>query len=210
MSSITHTNGLITGSDNKTRCWWPGEHADYIYYHDTEWGIPCHEDHRLFEKLCLEGFQSGLSWLTILRKRDGFRDAFANFNPHIIAQFTAKDLERLVQDTRIVRHRGKIEAVIHNAQRYVNEFTQPNQFSEFIWSFKPDVNERPDTCNYEAVSQLTHTPHSTALSKALKKRDWKYVGPTTCYAFMQSMGLVNDHIEGCAFRTTLSKAGYQG
>ena len=193
-------NGLITNDDGKTRCWWPGEDAEYIRYHDEEWGRPVGDDHRLFEKLCLEGFQAGLSWITILRKRENFRAAFAKFDPVVVAKYTEDDVERLLQDAGIIRHRGKIEATINNAQRALDLQKEAGSIAAFIWSFEPDARERPAVMDYKAAMSLAKTPASTALSKALKKRGWKFVGPTTCYAFMQSMGLVNDHLEGCFIR----------
>lgn len=199
-ASSSEKEGLLLHNDGKRRCGWAGHHEDYIQYHDTEWGIPCREDNRLFEKICLEGFQAGLSWLTILRKRPHFREAFSQFNPEVIATYTDADIERLLLNKGIVRHRGKIEAVIHNAKQFVSEFKTVGSFSDFIWSFQPLNNERPTDFSYKTLSQLTQTPQSKQLSKALKKRGWKFVGPTTCYAFMQSMGLVNDHIDGCAYR----------
>ncbi len=189
--------GLIKGVDNKNRCWWCGDDAEYIRYHDEEWGQSVHDDVRLFEKICLEGFQSGLSWITILRKRDNFRAAFDGFDFHKVAHYAEQDVGRLLQDEGIVRHRGKIEATINNAQRAIELIEEQGSLSTYFWSFKPDPASRPKTASYEALKVITKTPESTALSKDLKKRGWKFVGPTTCYAFMQSMGIVNDHIEGC-------------
>lgn len=183
--------GIITGADGKTRCWWCGADDLYVHYHDNEWGRPVHDDHRLFEKICLEGFQSGLSWLTILRKRENFRPAFHNFDFHHVAQFTESDVQRLLQDAGIIRHRGKIEATINNAQRAV-ELVKETSLSDYFWSFKPA--SKPIKRRADIPAQM---PESIALSKDLKKRGWKFVGPTTCYAFMQAMGMVNDHIRGC-------------
>lgn len=197
---MTRDDGLITNPDGKTRCWWPGDDAEYIRYHDVEWGRPVADDHRLFEKLCLEGFQAGLSWITILRKRENFRAAFANFDPAIVAQYTEDDVLRLLQDAGIIRHRGKIEATINNAQRALELQRAEGSIARFIWGYEPSNADRPKRLDYAAAMTLTKTPASTALSKELKKRGWRFVGPTTCYAFMQSMGLVNDHLEGCFIR----------
>jgi len=171
---------LITGADGKPRCWWCGDAADYAAYHDTEWGFPVTDDQRLFEKLCLEGFQAGLSWLTILRKRDAFRLAFLGFDFHRVALLTAGDVERLVLDASIVRHRGKILSTINNARRAIEIVNEFGSLSAFLWSF-----EGKD---------------ARALAGALKKRGWTFVGPTTVFAFMQAMGMVNDHLEGCHVR----------
>lgn len=192
--------GLIQGDDGLIRCWWHGNHDDYITYHDTEWGFPVRDDIRLFEKICLEGFQSGLSWLTILRKRENFRAVFAGFDFHKVAQFTDKDVERLLQDKGIIRHRGKIESSINNAKRAIELVEEQGSLANYFWSFKPPESERPNRLDYAHLSQLATTPTSTALSKDLKKRGWRFVGPTTAYAFMQAMGLVNDHLEGCHCR----------
>jgi DNA-3-methyladenine glycosylase I len=169
--------GLARGDDGVVRCAWGDSTPDYRVYHDDEWGRPVADDTRLFEKLCLEGFQSGLSWLTILRKREAFRAAFDGFDFHAVARFTDKDVERLLQDAAIVRHRGKIEATINNAQRAV-ELTEEQSLAHFVWSYDDPK----------------------ALARDLKKRGWRFVGPTTVYAFMQAMGLVNDHLPGCDAR----------
>jgi DNA-3-methyladenine glycosylase I len=193
--------GLIQGDDDLVRCWWHGNHADYITYHDTEWGFPVRDDIRLFEKICLEGFQSGLSWLTILRKRENFRAAFAGFDFHKVAAFTEADVERLLGDTGIVRHQGKIRSTINNAQRAIELVEEKGSLAAYFWSYQPPASERPERLDYSSLSKLATTPTSTALSKDLKKRGWRFVGPTTAYAFMQAMGLVNDHLEGCHCRT---------
>ena len=190
-------DGLIIGEDGKARCWWHGGHADYIEYHDNEWGRPTTNDRTLFEKICLEGFQSGLSWLTILRKRENFRAAFANFEPAEVAKFGDADVERLLQDAGIIRHRGKIEATINNAQRALELIEQEGSIAAYVWRFEPPASERPKRLDYATLSKITKTPATIALSKDLKKRGWKFFGPTTAYAFMQAMGLVNDHLEGC-------------
>lgn len=193
-------DGLMLGTDGLARCWWGMSAEDYMLYHDNEWGRPVTEDQRLFEKICLEGFQAGLSWLTILRKRDNFRRAFAEFDFRQVAQFDSKDVERLVLDAGIVRHRQKIESTINNAQRACELVDQLGSLREYFWSFKPSEDERPKKFTKDILSQLSMTPSSKKLSRDLKKRGWSFVGPTTVYAFMQAMGLVNDHLSGCAFR----------
>ena len=191
---------LIVGEDGKSRCFWCGSAPDYMHYHDHEWGRPVHDDRRLFEKICLEGFQAGLSWLTILRKRENFRRAFANFDYHQVARFGADDRDRLLQDPGIVRHRGKIESTINNAARAIELEQECGSLSEFFWRFVPPASERPERLDWESLRQMGKTATSTRLSKELKKRGWSFVGPTTAYAFMQAMGLVNDHLEGCDYR----------
>ncbi len=192
--------GLVEAEDGKTRCWWCGDAADYVRYHDSEWGRPVHDDRRLFEKICLEGFQSGLSWLTILRKRENFRQAFADFDHHRVARFNKRSVERLLGNSGIVRHRGKIESTIHNAKRAMELEAEFGSLSEFFWQYVPPPGERPKKLNHATLSALASTPTSTRLSRDLKRRGWTYVGPTTSYAFMQAMGLVNDHLEGCFAR----------
>jgi DNA-3-methyladenine glycosylase I len=191
---------LRTASDGVTRCWWGSDHADYRRYHDEEWGRPVSNDFRLFEKICLEGFQSGLSWLTILRKRENFRKAFAGFAFDKVAVFDDRDVSRLLQDAGIVRHRGKIEATINNARRAIELADEFGSLAAYIWQWEPKSKEsdagRED--RQQPIPSITNT--SKALSKDLKKRGWKFFGPTTAYAFMQAMGMVNDHREGCAFR----------
>lgn len=194
------TDGLISGPDGKMRCWWHGNDPEYLHYHDEEWGHPVDEDQRLFEKISLEGFQAGLSWLTILRKRDNFRTAFDQFDYKKITHYDQKKIEELLQNEGIIRHRGKIEAVINNAQRMHELLNEFPSFAAYVWSFEPNDFERPESYDFLTLKKLGHTEQSTALSKDLKKRGWKFVGPTTCYAFMQSMGIVNDHIEGCCCR----------
>lgn len=187
-------------ADTTARCTWPGEHADYIAYHDTEWGRPVRDDVRLFEKICLEGFQSGLSWLTILRKREAFRAGFAGFDFHEVAAFGEADVERLLADKGIVRHQGKIRSTINNANRAIELVAEAGSLASFIWSFEPAPADRPDRFDHDSLMAITKSDASTALSKALKKRGWSFVGPTTMYAFMQSVGIVNDHLDTCAFR----------
>lgn len=177
------------------RCFWCGEDKLYVNYHDHEWGKPVHDEVRLFEKICLEGFQSGLSWYTILKKREHFRMAFAQFDIEKVARFDEADVERLLQNKGIVRHRGKIEATINNAQRAIELTAEFGSLDAYFWQFIPPANERPNKITRETIPASTET--SIRLSRDLKKRGWKFVGPTTCYAFMQAMGLVNDHIDGC-------------
>ncbi len=196
------SDGLLEGEDGKVRCWWPSNDIEYLRYHDEEWGTPVFDDIHLFEKICLEGFQAGLSWLTILRKRNNFRQAFDGFDFQKVSLYTKKDIERLVQDAGIVRHRGKIESTINNAKMALEMIEEFGSLSAYFWQYEPEKQDRPKVLDYEALSKLGKTPESTAMSKDLKKRGWSFVGPTTCYAFMQSMGIVNDHIEGCICRQT--------
>ena len=191
---------LIIGPDGKSRCRWCDAAPEFLDYHDKEWGYPVSDDHRLFEKLSLESFQSGLSWRTILAKRENFRAAFHNFDFDRIARFTKRDINRLLKDEGIVRHRGKIEAVINNAQRAQEIVKREGSLAAFIWRYEPDKkqHEKPQTASTSA--------ESLALSKDLKKQGWKFVGPTTAYAFMQAMGLINDHVEGCVIRTKIEHA----
>ena len=186
-----------------TRCWWPGEDELYVRYHDSEWGRPVIDDRRLFEKICLEGFQSGLSWITILRKRDNFRSAFKNFDPEVVARFGARDVQRLLKDAGIVRHRGKIESTINNAKRALELIGEQGSLAAYFWSWEPDAKSRPRRISREAIVRTTEG--SIALSKDLKRRGWTFVGPTTCYAFMQAMGLVNDHVDGCFVRVEIER-----
>jgi DNA-3-methyladenine glycosylase I len=198
--TMAHENGLITGEDGRTRCFWPGNLPDYLAYHDHEWGRPVTDDIRLFEKICLEGFQSGLSWLTILRKRGNFRAAFAGFDFHKVARFDAADVERLVADKGIIRHRGKIVSTIDNAGRALEMVEEFGSLAAYFWAHEPGPDERPGTVDYATLTANPTTAVSTRISKDLKKRGWSFVGPTTVYAFMQAMGLVNDHLEGCCCR----------
>lgn len=190
----------IAGPDGQPRCRWCGGAPEFLEYHDSEWGFPVSDDHRLFEKLSLEGFQSGLSWRTILAKRENFRAAFHDFDFDRIARFTARDVERLVQDEGIVRHRGKIEAVINNAQRAQELVKREGSLAAFLWRYEPHKTQlaEPQTASISA--------ESLALSKDLKKQGWKFVGPTTVYAFMQAMGLINDHVEDCVIRAKVERA----
>ena len=184
-------NNTITSPDGKTRCRWSSLAPEFLDYHDKEWGFPVNDDYRLFEKSCLESFQSGLSWRTILVKRENFRKAFCHFNFDLIAAFTEEDIARLLNNKGIVRHRGKIEAVINNAKRAQDIVTKEGSLASFIWRYQPAYNK-----NYEPQNMST-SAESTALAKELKKRGWKFVGPTTVYAFMQAMGLINDHTKDC-------------
>lgn len=197
--------GLVLGEDGAERCWWCGSAPDYVAYHDEEWGWPVHDDVRLFEKICLEGFQSGLSWLTILRKRDNFRKAFAGFDYRRVARFNRRSVERLLGDAGIVRHRGKIESTINNARRAIEMEEEFGSLSAFFWRHVPPASERPREMSHRALVTLSKTPTSTALSKELKRRGWSFVGPTTVYAFMQAMGLVNDHLGGCSIRDRITR-----
>jgi DNA-3-methyladenine glycosylase I len=194
------SQGLGRGDDGVVRCFWAGKDPLYVRYHDQEWGFPVADDRRLFEKICLEGFQSGLSWLTILRKRENFRTAFRNFDREQLARFGVRDVARLLKDAGIVRHRGKIESTINNAKRARELAQEHGSLARFFWSFEPPLSDRPKRLTWPALLKMPKTPASIALSKALKQRAWTFVGPTTAYAFMQAMGLVNDHIEGCAVR----------
>lgn len=187
-------NTLIEGADGLPRCAWSASAPEFDAYHDGEWGYPVGDDTRLFEKICLESFQSGLSWRTILAKRENFRAAFCGFDWNRIAEFDEVDIQRLLQDAGIIRHRGKIEATINNARRAQELVAETGSLAAFFWSFEPDPKDRP-----EPQTQTT-SPESVALSKALKKRGWKFVGPTTAFAFMQAMGLINDHATGCFCR----------
>jgi len=188
------------------RCWWPGDDELYIQYHDREWGRPVTDDRRLFEKICLEGFQSGLSWITILRKRDNFRKAFADFDPKRVSRFGARDVQRLLKDAGIVRHRGKIESTINNARRALELIDERGSLAAYFWSWEPAAASRPKRLTRDALKTMSITAQSTALSKDLKKRGWTFVSPTTCYAFMQAMGLVNDHVHDCGVRREVEAA----
>ena len=186
-------NGTIKGADGVVRCWWCGDDPEYVRYHDEEWGKPVSDDRRLFEKMCLEGFQAGLSWITILRKRAAFRKAFDNFEMESVAKFGAKKVNQLVQNAEIVRHRGKIESAINNANRALELREQYGSLAAFVWQFEPRKSRVVRSRNDIAST----TPESTAMSKELKRLGWSFVGPTTCYAMMQSVGMVNDHLHRC-------------
>jgi len=190
----------IAGSDGQPRCRWCAAAPEFLAYHDTEWGFPVADDRRLFEKLCLEGFQSGLSWRTILAKRENFRAVFHGFDFERVARFTSRDVERLLQDAGIVRHRGKIEAAVNNAQRARELVAREGSLAAFIWRYEPDA------AHLAPPQSASTSAESIALSKDLKKLGWKFVGPTTVYAFMQAMGLINDHAEGCVVRSQVERA----
>ena len=198
--------GLFEGADGAWRCRWCESTPVYRAYHDSEWGFPVTDERRLFEKLCLEGFQAGLSWLTILNKREAFRRGFAEFDAERMARFGPKDIERLLADAGIVRHRGKIESAINNARRVIELRAEFGSLAAYAWGFEPDPASRPKRITHEALRTMTTSPESVAMSKDLKKRGWSFVGPTTVYAFMQAMGLVNDHVEGCHAREQALKA----
>jgi DNA-3-methyladenine glycosylase I len=193
-------SATIVGPDGKSRCRWSAAAPQFLAYHDTEWGFPVGDDRRLFEKLSLEGFQSGLSWRTILAKRENFRAAFHDFDFDRIARFTRRDLDRLLEDEGIVRHRGKIEAVINNARQVRELVTREGSLAAFVWRYEPGAKQpaQPQSASSSA--------ESLALSKDLKKLGWKFVGPTTVYAFMQAMGLINDHVAGCVIRSKVEHA----
>jgi DNA-3-methyladenine glycosylase I len=197
-------DGLVVGEDGVRRCSWASSAPEYRAYHDTEWGFPVSDDVRLFEKLSLEGFQAGLSWLTILRKRPAFRRAFADFEFERIVRFDERDVARLLADAAIVRHRGKIEAVINNAGRAVELVRAEGSLAHYVWGFEPEA--RTGRFDRARLAGLGLTAESKALAKDLKRRGWRFVGPTTAYAFMQAMGLVNDHLDGCDARLTVDRA----
>jgi DNA-3-methyladenine glycosylase I len=192
--------GLAVGQDGRTRCSWHRGVPLDLAYHDREWGRPVADDARLFEKLCLEGFQSGLSWRTILAKRENFRRAFAGFDAAALAGWGEPEVARLLGDAGIVRHRGKIESVLNNARRVLELAAEAGSLAAFVWRFEPGPAARPARLDHATLAAMAKTPESTALGKELKRRGWSFVGPTTVYAFMQAMGLVNDHLEGCALR----------
>lgn len=195
------------GDDGKKRCFWCQGDAEYERYHDEEWGLPVRDDKHLFEKLCLEGFQAGLSWLTILRKRDEFRRVFYDFDMARVARMRERDILRLLQNPGIIRHRGKIEATIGNASRALELRAEFGSLDAFFWQYVPPQLERPRRITREELPNLAQTETSRALSRELKRRGFRFVGPTTCYAFMQAMGMVNDHMHGCAFRTKRAAEG---
>jgi DNA-3-methyladenine glycosylase I len=197
-------DGIIVGEDGMARCWWADSAPEYRAYHDTEWGFPVAHDIRLFEKLSLEGFQSGLSWLTILRKRPAFRQAFAGFDFEQVAGFDERDVARLLADAGIVRHRGKIEAVINNARGAIELRHAEGSLAHYFWRFEPAP--RSGLLDRAGLAALGQTAESTALAKDLKRRGWRFVGPTTVYAFMQAMGLVNDHLERCHVQPAVDSA----
>src|SRR3954469_18763350 len=201
---------VVRGPDGLPRCWWCTATGEYRAYHDAEWGRPVTDDRRLFEKICLEGFQSGLSWLTILRKRESFRRGFAGFDPPAVAAFGPRDVRRLLADAGIVRHRGKIESAINNARRAIELQSEFGTLAAYFWQWEPAPKDRPRRMTHAALLTMGKTPESVALSKDLKRRGWSFVGPTTVYAFMQAVGLVNNHVEGCPVREQVEtiRAGF--
>jgi DNA-3-methyladenine glycosylase I len=201
----TDTTGLATGPDGLARCWWCVGDELYRRYHDEEWGRPQADDHKLFEKVSLEGFQSGLSWLTILRKRDDFRRVFAGFDPARVARFTEEDVERLMGDASIVRNRAKIVATINNARRYPELVAEHGSLARFMWSFEPPAANRPATIDHATLTSMTTSPEAKQMSRQLRQRGWSFVGPTTIYSAMEAMGIVNDHLEGCFARPEVDR-----
>ena len=197
----------VTGAPGPARCFWARDVApDYVAYHDLEWGFPVGDDRRLFEKLSLEGFQAGLSWLTILRKRENFRKAFAGFDFVRVARFGSSAVERLLQDAGIVRHRGKIEATLDNAKRACDLAEEFGSLAAYLWSFEPDPASRPEVVTEAVLRETTTCPEATALSRDLKRRGWRFVGPTTVYALFQAVGFVNDHEHTCPVRGEVAAA----
>ncbi|MFN2525238.1 MAG: DNA-3-methyladenine glycosylase I [Actinomycetota bacterium] len=198
-------NEVVAGGDGLARCWWCVGDSLYETYHDAEWGRPTDKDVRLFEKLCLEGFQSGLSWLTILRKRENFRRAFKSFDIGAIARFNERSVQRLMTDAGIVRNRAKIEATINNARRYLDLVDEYGSLAAFVWTYEPHPRSRPRKVTWKSLTQTTTSEEARALSKDLRRRGWAFVGPTTAYSFMEAVGLVNDHLSACAFRIEVEK-----
>lgn len=197
--------GLLTTGNKTQYCWWAGTDPLYIRYHDEEWGRPVKDDIRLFEKICLEGFQAGLSWYAILKRRENFRRAFAGFDFEKVSRFSKRDVARLLKDPGIIRHRGKIEAAINNAQKVGDIIDEFGGLGNYFWRFEPEPKSRPKKLTRETLIGMPITPESKALSKDLKRRGFQFVGPTTMYAHMQAMGLVNDHVEGCHCRAAVEK-----
>ena len=200
-----NADGLIEAGRRRRRCGWCGSDPLYVAYHDEEWGRPMFDDRRLFEKICLEGFQSGLSWITILRKRERFREVFDRFDPARVAGYGARDVARLLKDPGIVRHRGKIASTINNARRMIELTDEFGSLAAYAWAWEPAATDRPDPVTWATLRAMPTTATSVALSKDLKKRGWTFVGPTTVYAFMQAMGLVNDHLDGCYVRREVER-----
>ena len=198
--------GVVRGADGIVRCWWCNGDALYEEYHDSEWGRPLADDNLLFEKVCLEGFQSGLSWLTILRKREDFRTAFKSFDVAAVARYNARSVERLLLDAGIVRHRGKIESTINNARRALQVIEEFGSLARYVWSFEPEEDSRPARLDWDALAKMTTSPEASRLSKDLKARGWTFVGPTTVYAFMEAVGIVNDHVTACDLRDEVEEA----
>ena len=203
---MSRSQGLARGRDGARRCFWGLSAPDYLPYHDEEWGFPVIDDRRLFEKICLEGFQSGLSWLTILRKRESFRRAFAGFDLERVSRFGPREVRRLLGDAGIVRHRGKIESTIHNARRACDLAEEFGSLGAYFWRFEPGPESRPRRVTWAALRGMSAAPASAELSRDLKRRGWTFVGPTTVYAFMEAVGMVNDHLEGCVVRDRVERA----
>jgi DNA-3-methyladenine glycosylase I len=200
MGPVEMAPGLVAGTDGAARCWWCVGDGAYVRYHDEEWGRPQADEHRLFEKISLEGFQSGLSWLTILRKREAFRRAFAGFDPARVERYGDEDVQRLMADASIVRNRAKILATINNARRYRELVGECGSLARFLWSFEPTPVSRPDAIDHATLMSLTTSPEAKHMSRELRRRGWSFVGPTTLYSAMEAMGLVNDHLVGCFVR----------
>ena len=199
------TEGIVLGADGRPRCWWAVGDPLYLPYHDDEWGRPVADDRRLFEKISLEGFMAGLSWLTILRTREHFREAFAAFDPAAVAAFGSDDVDRLVADPGIVRPRGKILATINNAQRYPDLVGEFGSLAAFVWGFEPAADARPTTLDYATLTASPTSPESKALSTALRRRGWAFVGPTTVQSTLESAGIVNHHLTGCHVRADVER-----
>jgi DNA-3-methyladenine glycosylase I len=197
--------GVVVGADGIPRCWWCSGDPLYERYHDSEWGRPQGKDVALFEKLTLEGFQSGLSWLTILRKRENFRRAFKGFELERVGRFNARSVDRLLADAGIVRNRAKIEATINNARRCIELVEEIGSLAAYVWSYEPDPASRPDQIDWESLAKAPPSPEATALSKDLRRRGWVFVGPTTVYSFMEGVGMVNDHLTHCRFRPDVER-----
>lgn len=198
-------SGVITSEGGVSRCWWCRDDSLYQQYHDLEWGRPVADDSYLFEKLCLEGFQSGLSWLTILRKRENFRAAFKFFDIESVARFNARSIDRLLADAGIVRHRGKIESTINNARRCSDLIDEFGSLGSYAWSYEPDNRSRPSKLDWPSLVARGVATEAVAMSKDLKRRGWSFVGPTTAYSFMEAVGLVNDHVSACEFRADVER-----
>jgi DNA-3-methyladenine glycosylase I len=205
LAKATH-DGLATGSDGAVRCFWCAGDPLYESYHDAEWGFPVRDDVRLFEKICLEGFQAGLSWITVLRKRESFRRAFRGFDPERVARMTPQHVDRLLGDVSIIRHRAKLESAVNNAKRALELIEERGSLAAHLWDFEPPPSERPKRITWPALGKLSESRASRALSKDLRQRGFSFVGPTTMYAMMQAMGLVNDHLEGCPSRERALRA----
>ncbi len=198
-------SGVAEGADGNPRCWWCLGDPLYLQYHDDEWGRPDADDRRLFEQLSLEGFQAGLSWLTILRKRDGFRRAFKDFEIETVARFNSRSVERLLRDSTIVRHRGKIEATINNARRCLDLKAECGSLADFAWSFALANGQVDAPSDWDDLVARGVSPEATAMSKELRRRGWSFVGPTTIYSFMEAVGIVNDHLAACSMRAGAEK-----